>query len=100
MVRGQARLRLFMASVYIHIPEDQLETKIQELDLLQGKYKAAVEEWVSAIRHEEALASGNHAVAEIDKWKAVHFAADEIRGRVKAAKSEYEGGLRKKLFDF
>jgi hypothetical protein len=30
-----------------------------ELDKLQASYKAAVEEWVSAIEQEEALASVN-----------------------------------------
>ena len=77
-----------------------MEPDTQELDRLQVKYKAAVEEWVGAIRHEEALASGNHTITEIDQWEAAHFAEDEIRGRVKAAKSEYEDGLRKKFFDF
>ena len=32
----------------------------QELDQLQAAYRAAVDEWVAAIREEEALASGNH----------------------------------------
>jgi hypothetical protein len=77
-----------------------MESDIAELDRLQSKYRAAVEEWIDAIRHEEALASGNHSVAEIDQWEAAHFAEDEIRGRVKAAKGEYENGLRKKFFDF
>jgi hypothetical protein len=39
-----------------------------ELDQMQSDYKAAVDEWVTAIRHEEALASSNHSVAEIDQW--------------------------------
>ena len=77
-----------------------MEPDTQELDRLQVKYKAAVEECVGAIRHEEALAAGNHAVTEIDQWEAAHFAEDAIRSRVKAAKSEYEDGLRKKFFDF
>jgi hypothetical protein len=77
-----------------------MEPDTQELDRLQGKYKAAVEEWVSAIRREEALASGNHSVEEIDQWEAAHFAEDMIRSRVKAAKREYEDRLRKKFFDF
>ena len=42
----------------------------QELDELQAAYKAAVDEWVKAIREEEALASRNHSVAELDKWEA------------------------------
>ena len=40
-----------------------------ELDQMQSDYKSAVDEWVAAIRHEEALASANHSVAEIDKWE-------------------------------
>jgi hypothetical protein len=77
-----------------------MEPDTRELDRLQIKYKAVVEEWIGAIRHEEALASGNHTVAEIDQWEAAHFAEDAIRSRVKAAKGEYEDGLRKKFFDF
>ena len=70
------------------------------LDALQAAYKAAVEEWIAAIREEEALASVNHNVAEVDEWEAAHFREDEIRNKVKAAKSEYEDALRKEFFDF
>jgi hypothetical protein len=45
----------------------------QELDQLQANYKAAVDDWVEAIRAEEALASGNHSVAELDQWEAACF---------------------------
>ena len=54
---------------------------------MQNAYRVAVEEWMATIRHEEALASVNHSVAEIDKWEQAHFKEDEIRGRVKAAKN-------------
>ena len=40
-----------------------------ELDKLQADYKKAVDDWVTAIRAEEALASVHHSVAEIDKWE-------------------------------
>jgi hypothetical protein len=76
-----------------------MEPENQELDRLQAKYKAVVEEWIIAIRHEEALASGNHEIAEVDQWEAAHFAEDEVRSKVKAAKTEYEGGLRRKFFN-
>jgi len=69
------------------------------LDQLQGAYKAAVEEWVAAIREEEALASANHSVAEVDKWEAAHFKEEELRTKVKAAKNDYEDALRQKYFD-
>jgi hypothetical protein len=71
-----------------------------ELDQLQMAYKAAVEEWIAAIKHEEALASVDHSVAEVDLWEQAHFREDEIRSKVKAAKRQYESALRKKFFGF
>ena len=44
-----------------------MENETAELDELQAAYKAAVEEWIVAIRREEALASVNHTVAELDQ---------------------------------
>ena len=76
-------------------PEDTAE-----LDSMQSAYKAAVEEWIAAIRPEEALASVNHTVAEVDQWEGAHFKEDEIRSKVKAAKKQYEDALRQKFFGF
>jgi hypothetical protein len=73
---------------------------LSELDRLQGAYKAAVDEWVRAIRQEEALASVDHTVAEVDQWEAAHFKEEEVRNRVKAAKKQYEDGLRRQFFNF
>jgi hypothetical protein len=44
-----------------------MDTEHPELDQLQSDYKAAVESWISAIRNEEALASENHSLIEIDQ---------------------------------
>lgn len=77
-----------------------MEDQNAELELLQSAYKAAVEEWVAAIREEEALASVNHSVAEVDRWEAAHFKEEEVRYRAKAAKKAYEGALRMRFFDF
>jgi hypothetical protein len=71
-----------------------------ELDKMQAVYKAAVEEWIAAIEQEEALASVNHTIAEVDKWEGAHFAEDAIRNKVKAAKKKYEDALREKFFGF
>ena len=71
-----------------------------ELDRMQAAYKSAVEEWIAAIKQEEALASVNHTIAEVDKWEAAHFREDEIRSKVKAAKKRYEDALREKFFGF
>ena len=69
-----------------------------ELDRLQAVYKAAVENWITAIRAEEALASVNHTIAEVDKWEGAHFHAEEMRQRAEAAKAAYEDELRSRFF--
>ena len=71
-----------------------------ELDQMQKAYIAAVERWVEAIRQEEALASVNHTVAEVDKWENAHFKEDRLRDRVKAAKKTYEDALRQEFYGF
>jgi hypothetical protein len=80
--------------------ENQPAEEIAELDNLQAAYKAAVEEWIIAIKKEEALASVNHSVAEIDQWEGAHFEEDEARNKVLEAKEAYEGALRRKFFNF
>jgi hypothetical protein len=78
---------------------DIATTDTSELDEMQNTYKA-VEEWIAAIKHEEALATVNHSVAEVDKWEEAHFEEDAIRGKVKTAKKRYEDALREKFFGF
>jgi sulfur carrier protein ThiS len=77
------------------MPNDALE-----LDQMQNAYKAAVEEWIAAIKQEEALASVNHSIAEVDKWEQAHFKEDEIRSKVKSGKRRYEDELRRKFYGF
>ena len=71
-----------------------------KLDALQAAYKAAVERWVEAIRAEEALASVNHTIAEVDAWEAAHFREDDLRTEVKSAKRDYEAALRQEFYQF
>jgi hypothetical protein len=52
-----------------------------ELDQMQATYVAAVEQLIDAIGQEEALASVNHTIAEVDKWENTHFHEDETRNR-------------------
>ena len=77
-----------------------MSNEVSELDRLQAIYRATVEEWIGAIKREEALAAVNHDVAEIDQWEAAHFAEDAMRDKVLAAKKKYEDALRAKFFDF
>jgi hypothetical protein len=74
--------------------------EIAELDRLQKQYKEAVDVWVAAIQYEEALASVNHTVAEIDKWEHAAEREEEARKKVKTAKVAYEDALRKEFFNF
>ena len=72
-----------------------------ELDQLQADYKAAVDEWITAIRQEEALASASeHSVTDIDAWEAADVQEEELREKAKEAKQAYEDGLREKFFNF
>jgi hypothetical protein len=77
-----------------------MAVEISDLDQMQAAYKAAIEQWVAAIRAEEALASGNHSEAEIDTWEAASFREEEARAKAKEAKQQYEDALREKFFSF
>ncbi|HZD46261.1 MAG TPA: hypothetical protein VE109_09280 [Acidobacteriaceae bacterium] len=71
-----------------------------KLDEMQSTYKAAVDEWIAAIRQEEALASVNHTVAEVDQWENADFREEDARNKAKAAKKIYEDALRQEFFNF
>ena len=71
-----------------------------ELDELQAAYRTAVDAWIAAIRREEALASANHSVTEIDQWEQAHLDEEDARGAAKAAKARYADALRAKFFGF
>jgi hypothetical protein len=77
-----------------------MAVEISDLDQLQTAYKAAVDQWVSSIREEEALASGDHSETEIDAWEAAGFREEDARNKAKEAKKEYEDALREKFFNF
>jgi hypothetical protein len=77
-----------------------MESAVTELDQLQRTYQSAVEVWIATIRHEEELASTEHSVADLDKWKEADSAEEDARDKVKTAKREYEDALREKFFNF
>jgi hypothetical protein len=75
--------------------------EITELDRMQSSYKVAVEEWIAAIRKEEALASvAVHSETEIDLWEGACFAEEVARAKAKSAKKAYEDALRLEFFNF
>lgn len=71
-----------------------------ELDQMQLEYKTTVEEWVAAIRREEALASVGHSLAKVNIWEAAHDKEEEARDKAIAAKAAYEAALRQEFFNF
>jgi hypothetical protein len=77
-----------------------MAVEISDLDQLQSAYKAAVDNWISTIREEEALASCEHSETEIDAWEAASFLEEDARKKAKQTKKDYEDALRKKFFNF
>lgn len=71
-----------------------------ELDKLQAEYKKAVDDWVSAIRKEEDLASVHHSVANLDAWELAHYAEHKAHKEVTYRKRLYEDALRRDLYGF
>lgn len=65
------------------------------LDGLQQAYKQAVDEWVNAIRGEEALASANHSETAMEKWDAAGFTEQEAQAHAKRARDAYKDALRR-----
>ena len=93
----------FTSSIHLHeFNGGKVATTIEkaELDQMQSNYKAAVDEWVAAIRLEEGLALSNHSVAQIDQWEGAANREEDARNKVKAAKQTYESALRQEFFNF
>jgi len=76
-----------------------MEQGYPELDPIQQNYRAAVDAWVAAIRHEESLASVDHSVAQVDQWENAAFQQHDAGEKARAAKAEYEAALRAKFFN-
>jgi hypothetical protein len=77
-----------------------MAVEISDLDQLQTAYKTAVDDWISSIHEEEALASGDHSEAEVDAWEAAGFHEEDAREKAKEAKKKYQDALREKFFNF
>ena len=66
-----------------------------DLDALQQVYKQAVDQWVAAIRAEEALATANHSETAMEQWDRADFALQDAEKQAKQARAAYKEGLRK-----
>jgi hypothetical protein len=66
----------------------------ENLDQLRLVYKKAVDEWVDAIRAEEALATPDHSMIAMEDWDAAHLAEHDAHAKVTEARDAYKDGLR------
>ncbi len=71
-----------------------------DLAEMQGEYRIAVEQWIKAIREEEALASVHPTLAQVDDWEEAHFAEEKARNKARKAKQHYEDAIRRAFFGF
>ena len=65
-----------------------------EYDRLRQAYKDAVNEWVAAIREEEALAVPDHSMTAMERWDAAGFKEQDAQKEAIAAKEAYKDALR------
>ena len=65
-----------------------------DLDQLRLTYKKAVDEWVDAIRAEEALATPDHSMIAMEKWDDAHFIEHDAHTKATEAREAYKDGLR------
>jgi hypothetical protein len=66
----------------------------EDLDQLRLAYKTAVDEWVAAIRNEEALATPDHSMIAMEKWDDAHFKEHDAHSKATEAREAYKDALR------
>jgi hypothetical protein len=69
-------------------------------DQLLTDYHQALDNWVNALRAEEALANDDHSMVEMEKWDAAGFTAHDAESVAKKARDRYKNALRKKNYGF
>jgi hypothetical protein len=71
-----------------------------DFDQLLHAYRGAVDHWVDAIRAEEALATNDHSMVQMEKWDDAGFALHDAELAAKKARDAYKNALRKKNYGF
>jgi hypothetical protein len=69
-----------------------------DYDRLRQAYKDAVDQWVAAIREEEALATPDHSMIAMEHWDAAGFKEQDAQKTAITAKEAYKDALR--LFNY
>jgi len=65
-----------------------------EYERLRQAYKDAVDQWVAAIREEEALATPDHSEVAMEHWDAACFKVQDAEKQADIAKEAYKEALR------
>jgi hypothetical protein len=81
-------------------PYSHCNMQDKDFDKLLNDYRQAVENWVTAMRAEEALANDDHSMVEMEKWDTAGFAAHDAEAVAKKARDRYKNALRKKNYGF
>jgi hypothetical protein len=71
-----------------------------DFDKLLSDYRRSIDNWVVAIKAEEALANDDHSMVEMEKWDAAAFTAHDAEAVAKKARDRYKNALRKKNYGF
>jgi hypothetical protein len=66
----------------------------EDLDQLRLAYKEAVDEWVNAIRAEEALATPDHSMVAMERWDDAHLSEHDAHTKASEAREAYKDALR------
>lgn len=66
----------------------------EDLDPLRLAYKEAVDEWVNAIRAEEALATPDHSMVAMERWDDAHLSEQDAHSKASEAREAYKDALR------
>ena len=71
-----------------------------DFDQLLSTYKQAIDRWVDAIRSEEALASPDHSMKQMELWDTAGLKVHDAELAAKKARDQYKNALRKKNYGF
>ena len=71
-----------------------------DFDQLLTNYRQALDQWIAAIRAEEALATPDHSMVAMERWDAAGFALHDAESTAKKARDQYKNALRKKNYGF
>jgi hypothetical protein len=71
-----------------------------DFDRLLASYKQAVDRWVETIRAEEALATSDHSMRQMELWDDAGLKVHDAELTAKKARDLYKNALRKKNYGF